>query len=262
MSSLQITIFGKFIFALHKLIIDRGNTFTKVAVFEGDSLTALHTISRRPIPELGRLLHSFPPLASGIVSSVATDTKLLVEALNSMGINKVFWVRSGLRLPVRITYKTPETLGADRIANVCATRYRFPGQNCLVIDLGTCIKYDLVLADGTYPGGSISPGMKIRYKALHHFTEKLPLVEASIPGKFPVLTGQSTTASLHSGVEQGIRAELNGITESYLQQYKELKIIITGGDHSRFADKLKSPIFVAPNLTLEGLRVILDHNDG
>lgn len=246
---------------MRKLIIDRGNTLTKVAVFEGDTLSALHTIPRRPPSRLGRLVKSLVAVDSAIIASVTGDSDSLEEVLKGVGISKVIRVRSGLLLPVRITYKTPDTLGADRIANVCGAQYRFPRQNCLVIDLGTCIKYDLVTADGSYPGGSISPGMEIRYRALHQFTGKLPLVEASLPEAFPALTGQSTTASLRSGVEQGILAELEGIATSYLQQYKALKIILTGGDCVRFADKLKSPIFVAPNLTLEGLRAILDHND-
>lgn len=246
---------------MSKLIIDRGNTLTKVAVFEGETLTAIHTISRRPVPELGRLVKSIPAVDRAIIASVADDADLLEEALKGVGISRVIRVRSGLLLPVRITYKTPDTLGADRIANVCGAQFRFPQQNCLVVDLGTCIKYDLITSDGSYPGGSISPGMGIRYRALHQFTGKLPLVEASLPGEFPTLTGQSTTASLRSGVEQGVLAEVDGITGKYLEHYKELKIILTGGDHARFADQLKSPIFVAPNLTLEGLRVILDHND-
>lgn len=246
---------------MSKLIIDRGNTFTKVAVFEGDILTNAHAFPRHPVPELERLAKSIPGIDSAIIASVAGDADILEKALKGMGISKVIRVRSGLLLPIRITYKTPDTLGADRIANVCGAEFRFPHQNCLVVDLGTCIKYDLKTADGFYPGGSISPGMEIRYRALHQFTGKLPLVEASLPGEFPPLTGQSTATSLRSGVEQGILSEVNGITAKYLEHYKELKIILTGGDHSRFADQLKSPIFVAPNLTLEGLRVILDHND-
>lgn len=246
---------------MRKLIIDRGNTLTKVAVFEEDALVDLHTLGRRPVSELSRLVDSADPVGSAIIASVAGDTELFEEALKSVGINRVIRVRSGLLLPLRITYKTPDTLGADRIANVCGAQFRFPHQNCLVVDLGTCIKYDLLTEDGSYPGGSISPGMGIRYRALHQFTGKLPLVEPSPTEAFPALTGQSTVASLRSGVEQGILAELDGITESYRQQYKGLKIILTGGDHARFADQLKSPIFVAPNLTLEGLRVILDHND-
>ncbi len=125
--------------------------------------------------------------------------------------------------------------------------------------MGTCIKYDFVSSQGIYQGGSISPGLVMRYKALTRFTSQLPYYK---PVEiFPDLIGQSTEGAIRSGVENGMLGELNEIVLRYKELFDQTQIIITGGDHTRFADKLKSPIFVAPNLTLTGLKVILDHND-
>ena len=109
------------------------------------------------------------------------------------------------------------------------------------------------------PGGSISPGLGMRYKALTRFTSQLPYFKPV--EEFPELTGQSTEGAIRSGVENGILEEVNGIIHRYRELFDQTHIILTGGDHAKFADKLKSPIFVAPNLTLTGLKVILDHND-
>ena len=168
-------------------------------------------------------------------------------------------MRSGLLLPVKVLYKTPETLGNDRLANVCGARIQYPDANVLVIDMGTCIKYDFISADGFYHGGGISPGLTMRYKALTRFTSQLPYFKPV--EEFPVLIGQSTEGSMRSGVENGILEEVKGIISQYQELFDQTLIMLTGGDCAKFADKLKSPIFVAPNLTLSGLKVILDHND-
>ena len=162
-------------------------------------------------------------------------------------------------LPVRNGYKTPQTLGQDRIANACAAWKFNPDKNTLTIDLGTCIKYDFVDETGLYHGGAIAPGLAMRYKALTRFTGQLPYFKPI--DEFPDLIGQSTESSIRSGVENGILFELKGAIEAYSQQFGRTSVILTGGDHPKFADKLKSPIFVAPNLTLNGLKVILDAND-
>ncbi len=182
-----------------------------------------------------------------------------MTALEPIKASRLLFVRSGLLLPIKVLYKTPETLGNDRLANVCAAWSLYPEQNSLVIDLGTCIKYDFVSASGTYPGGSISPGLSMRYKALTRFTSQLPYFKPV--DEFPELTGQSTEGAIRSGVENGILEEVNGIIARYQELFDQTRIILTGGDHSKFADKLKSVIFAAPNLTLTGLKVILDHND-
>lgn len=243
-----------------KLVIDEGNTLVKMAVFRDQELSEPVKLRKLAAGDLMQIAESNPDLHSVIWSSVRDTDSLPAEFAELPPHVKVVPLRSGLLLPVKVKYKTPETLGHDRLANACGASVLFKNQNVLVIDMGTCIKYDFVTADNSYAGGSISPGLNMRYKALSRFTEKLPYLKYLSP-EFPELTGQSTEGSIRSGVEQGILAEADGICRKYMELHNDLKIILTGGDHERFADKLKSPIFVAPNLTLKGLKAILDHND-
>ena len=240
---------------MRKLILDIGNTRTKAAVFEGESLLEHLTVTGSTTDRLEALVRLFGPFHSTMISSVSGEEPELDE--NSFG--KIVRVRGGLRLPVKVTYKTPESLGADRLANAVGAWHLNPGRNSLVIDTGTCIKYDLITADGCYPGGIISPGIGMRFKALHKFTGKLPALKHN--GLIPSLTGQSTDGSIRSGVVNGAIAEAEGLTFRFSEEYNPLDIILTGGDAGLFEGTLKSPIFVAPHLTLTGLKVILDHND-
>lgn len=160
-------------------------------------------------------------------------------------------------LPIRNLYQTPETLGPDRLANAVGGMVKFPGKIVVILDAGTCLKTDVVLAEGAYIGGAISPGLRMRYKALHSFTEKLPLLE---PVPDTPLTGSNTSESIHSGVLHGMKAEMEGIMDEYSKIYKDPVFLLTGGDHALFLSRLKSRIFAAPALTLEGLNAILLHN--
>lgn len=242
------------------MVIDEGNTLVKLAVFRGQELTELTRLRKLSVEDLSKIAAAYPDLYSIMWSSVRVPDQLPAELEELPPQVKIVPLRSGLLLPVKVQYKTPETLGHDRLANACGAHQMYSHENALVVDMGTCIKYDLITADDCYIGGAISPGLNMRYKALSRFTEKLPYLKYLAP-EFPELTGQSTEGSIRSGVEQGILAEIDGICQKYMGLYKDLKIILTGGDHERFADKLKSPIFVAPNLTLKGLKAILDHND-
>lgn len=165
-------------------------------------------------------------------------------------------------LPVKNLYKTPETLGKDRIANAAGANYYFPGRNVLSIDAGTCIKYDFVNSENEYSGGAISPGLDMRFKALHHFTAQLPLIKKMKSGG-ENLIGQTTKDSILSGVQNGVMAEISGIINQYRDKFKKVSVIITGGD-SIFINTLvskKNRIFAVPDLTLLGLNIILDFNN-
>jgi type III pantothenate kinase len=243
----------------YKLVIDIGNTRTKIAVFEGDLIRELHPAKKNISAIITRIIKKLGIPAGCIVSHVQLERSEILTALHPVPESSVVFIRPGLKLPIKVLYKTPETLGNDRLANACGAWKLNPGKNSLVIDMGTCIKYDFVNQDGEYPGGSISPGLAMRYKALSRFTGQLPYFKPV--EEFPQLTGQSTEGAMRSGVENGILEEVNGILCRYQELADQTHIILTGGDHSKFADQLKSPIFVAPNLTLTGLKVILDHND-
>jgi len=162
-----------------------------------------------------------------------------------------------LKLPITIDYKTPNTLGKDRIAGAVGAQSLFLKENILIIDAGTCITYDVVEANGTYIGGSISPGMLMRFKSLNNFTHKLPLVPYR---EFNELTGKTTEESILSGVISGIAFEMHGFINGYLEKYSSLKIILTGGDAVYFEKTLKNDIFVNSNIVLIGLKEILNYN--
>ncbi|HMT28893.1 MAG TPA: type III pantothenate kinase [Bacteroidia bacterium] len=242
-----------------RLILDIGNTRTKIAVFNDHHLIDNRFVKGDFTNELRKILHDHETFASCIVSNVVHSEEEIREALNFLDPSKIFFIRSGMLLPVKIVYKTPETLGNDRLANACGAWNLNKNKNSLVIDMGTCIKYDFVNSQGDYLGGSISPGLLMRYKALTRFTGQLPYFKPN--EEFPELIGQSTEGSIRSGVEIGILEEIKGIVRRYKEVFDQTDIILTGGDHSKFADKLKSPIFVAPNLTLIGLNEILNCND-
>ncbi len=239
-----------------KLCVDIGNTFVKAAVY--DQANQLDNI-RFELSELfgfKAFIEKYFPLSSAIVSSVRETPVGLLSLLSA--IPKVIQLDHQTRLPFAIDYETPETLGRDRIAAVAAAFVRFPNQNVLVIDMGTCITYDLLRADATYLGGLISPGVQMRFRAMNAFTGKLPLVE---PDTEISLIGKSTKASLQSGVMNGIQAELKGIIDEFSENYKDLTVLFGGGDNKYFDKKFNCSIFASSNLVLEGLNAILEFND-
>ncbi|MFM7079606.1 MAG: type III pantothenate kinase, partial [Bacteroidota bacterium] len=246
---------------LNSLVIDAGNSLIKAALFENDQIIAKYSSKGSTPKGFSSFLAELPSRPSNaILSSVRKDSSELEHELNHFGINNVLNLRSGLKLPVRIHYKTPETLGADRIANASMAVVLVPAGNAMVIDIGTCIKYDLVATEKTYLGGAISPGIKIRYKGLSAYTGRLPYFK-NLKEEFPELVGSSTEGSIRSGVEHGMLCEMNGMLQSFEKSYPGLALILTGGDHLRFKDKLeKKPIFADADLTLKGLHEILKIN--
>ncbi len=160
-------------------------------------------------------------------------------------------------LPFRNGYATPETLGKDRLAAVAGALARFPGENCLVIDAGTCITYDVLTKDGLYMGGNISPGIGLRFRSLQAFTASLPLVERAEVDN-PI--GRSTVTAIRNGVQLGAIWEMEGMIAAMQQQWKDLNVLLTGGDADFFEKNLKTRIFAHSDLVLEGLNKILTHN--
>ncbi|MBG8554522.1 type III pantothenate kinase [Hymenobacter guriensis] len=164
-------------------------------------------------------------------------------------------------VPLHNGYATPHTLGADRLAAAVGAAARFPGQNVLIVDAGTAIKCDLVEAGPTFRGGSIAPGLRLRFQALHTFTGRLPLLAVPADVQAPVsLTGNDTHSAIASGVLNGAAAEVNGLIAEYRELYPELAVVLTGGDAPFFEPRLKGRIFVVPELILLGLHRIQVHN--
>lgn len=233
------------------LAVDYGNSSAKVAIFDQHELKEKHTFVRPD--DLQRFL-STSSAENLIISSVTAEAEVI--ATGSKARNK-FILSHTLPLPVKILYATPQTLGVDRIAGSCGALQLFPGRNTLVIDAGTCITYDFTDSSKQYCGGSISPGLKMRFQAVHTFTARLPLVN---PAENPELIGNSTESSIQSGIVNGTLAEIDGIIARYRQKYPDLQVILCGGDGPFFENKLKAAIFASPDLVLIGLNSVLIHN--
>ncbi len=231
------------------MVVDAGNTRIKVAVYNNAELAEIHLFSNDELQQLKAFLFD-NRFHKAILSSVrsAKETKWMLQLMQGA---KLF--KTTEELPVRLDYETPETLGADRLANAIAA-YAKSQSNCLVIDIGTCIKFDFVDSEGTYRGGSISPGIQLRYKAMNDYTAALPLINNTDAAK---LIGKSTVDCMHSGVMGGIQAELNQFIREYEAVYQDLKIFVTGGDAQHFDFGAKNNIFVDENLTLTGLFITI-----
>lgn len=190
-----------------------------------------------------------------LVASVTNTHSKLVDALEPH--LPVVLFTNELPLPLKNGYKSSATLGSDRMAASIGAFGLYPNKNVLVIDAGTCIKYNFTDAANTYHGGAISPGLPMRLKAMHSFTGRLPLIE--IDPDFNKLIGETTHESLLSGAINGCVFEIEGMIKAYQQLYSDLTILITGGDASFLANRLKNPIFAHPNLVLDGLNSVLKH---
>lgn len=241
-----------------KLIIDIGNSYAKIAVFDGAEIVEMKVAEEIGASQIEEILNNHPKIKSAILSDVRGQSQDISKLLSQ----RVYFIElnNSTTVPFTNLYKTPETLGKDRIAGVTAAVEMFPGQNVLVIDAGTCITYDLINSKSEYLGGAISPGINMRYKALHDFTGKLPLVNAT--GEIvPELIGDSTNNSIFSGVHKAVLLEVGAMVNEYQSAFKGLKIVLGGGDYFYFDKNLKSNIFAAPNIVLTGLKKILDFNE-
>jgi type III pantothenate kinase len=161
------------------------------------------------------------------------------------------------KVPFQNHYKSPETLGVDRIALVSAAVKNYKEHNVLIIDAGTCITYDFINRENKYLGGAISPGIRLRYQSLNNLTANLPLIKTKMPQN---VIGNTTEESIHSGIINGIINEIEGTISRYDEKYKDLTVILTGGDANFLSKRLKSSIFANSNFLLEGLNYILEFN--
>lgn len=238
-----------------KLILDFGNTLQKVAIFDNNQLIAMKAFKKISLKNIQDFTSSFT-INSAILSSVINYNKNIYNYLKS---NFHFIeLTSSTPIPINNKYCTPETLGKDRLAAIIAANKNYPNNNILVINAGTCITYDFIDKNADYWGGAISPGIKMRFKALHTFTDKLPLIQLN--KKSTPLIGNNSENSILSGVINGSIAEIENIIFNYTQNYKDLEVILSGGDMKYFDKKIKNSIFAFPNIVLYGLNIILDFN--
>jgi type III pantothenate kinase len=237
------------------LIIEQGNTATKVAIFENGHLKTSFIYDDFKVSDIAFLFLKYNP-AYGIMSTVTGINRETVSFLESR-LNRFILLDEKVPLPIKVQYQTPETLGKDRLAAVVGAHYLEPGKDILVIDAGTAITCELIESTGVYLGGNISPGMDTRFKALNYYTQKLPLVKETeiIP-----FIGNCTETAVQAGVVNGICYEMDGYINDLRLKYPNLLVFLTGGHTNYFAKRLKNVIFANINLVLIGLNRILEYN--
>ncbi|MBK8442550.1 MAG: type III pantothenate kinase [Sphingobacteriales bacterium] len=240
------------------ICIDIGNSRTKIAVFDATDVLQHRSIINGIITpaEIEAYLQQFP-VQYGIVSSVAQPTPALA-AWVAQQPNFIFFTPT-TPLPLTHRYATPETLGRDRMALAVASHYLFPQRNVLAIDGGTCLTYNFTDAAACFWGGAIAPGVNMRYKALHHFTARLPLVAIDAPPPADFI-GNSTQHAIQSGVLYGTTAEIEQTVHRYRRRFGECQVLLTGGSAPLLASLLKIPLFLQPNAVLFGLHKILQYH--
>jgi len=236
------------------LVIYFENFYTKTAVFDHRDLLGVYKFEKLEIQNIESLTQK-RKIAGCIVSSVAESNEALYNHLQKT--KNFILLNSNTSLPIANKYVTPNTLGYDRLANAVGAAALFAGRNVLIVDAGTCLKFDFINKRGEYLGGAISPGLQMRYRSLFHYTTQLPLLD---PIESVKLIGDSTANSIHSGVVNGMIAEINGIVQQYETVSDSLQLILCGGDLRFFSNHLKNNIFAAPHLTLQGLNEILLYN--
>lgn len=233
------------------LALDIGNSRIKIGLFDKDDL-----IESVEIKEAGLVnFLTGKSIQNAILSTVKALSPEVLKSAQQHCANTLV-LESTTPLPIAVNYKTPETLGVDRLAAAVGA-LKYSQTNVLVIDIGTCITYDLIDSKHIFQGGLIAPGLNMRLKAMHEFTSGLPLAELKSTQN---LIGKTTEECLLSGALNGTTAEITQIIRLYIQQFEHLEVIICGGDALFFENKLEIDIFVVPNLVLEGLNSILRFN--
>lgn len=228
------------------LTIDIGNTAVKWAAFEGTAM--VDSGHGMPADELATRADAVMACASGD----ATEALKHLSTLHS----KLYTLSTDTPLPLRLDYKTPQTLGADRKAAACGAWSLHPGEASVVVDAGTCITVDFVSADATYHGGAIMPGLGMQLQALHRETARLPLVSLDGVDRAPVL-GRSTEESILAGTLGATMLALAGYVALYRERCPQLNVLLTGGDAPRLAGN--GGWEVQPHLTMIGMNEIMSH---
>jgi len=238
------------------LCLDIGNTRTKAAIFDPKGALVQLKITETTTKEYLNVIIDEFSVSNCIVSSVKIPN-LIIEKHLADKLDFFIKLTDTTPIPIQNDYDTPKTLGKDRLAAIIGATTYYPSANVLVIDAGTCVTYDFMDEKNSYKGGGISPGIQMKFKALHHFTDQLPLVPFGGIGN---LIGTDTRTSILSGVVWGMIAEVDGIIAHYRSFVPTLNVLLTGGDTDFFVGKLKNEIFAAPNLVLEGLNKIINYN--
>lgn len=238
------------------LVIDIGNTRAKYALFDHqDNLVLRNVVLKHHAASVLKKVIPKYPVTAAIITGTSEIDDFLIRNLQEISV--FIHMDSNTKTPVKNLYLTPSLLGRDRLAAAVGAYKRFAGQSVLIIDMGTCITMNYLTSSGEFIGGNISPGIKMRLKAMHKFTARLPLVEIEIPAED---FGRNTVRALQNGAVKGAFREIDSFIDEIRIKYGLINIILTGGDAEMFESYTKNMIFVAPNLVLEGLNEILKYN--
>lgn len=236
------------------LAIDIGNSNIKIGCFRNSNLEGpVQNVQKK---DLEGVISEIDPQRI-IVSSVVRNTDIDLDQLKRK--YGIVILDHKTPLPFRLNYETPETLGVDRIAAAAGAQVVNSGRTSMIIDMGTCITYDMLENGEVFSGGIISPGMRIRFKAMHDYTGNLPHIE-QLDNWNESIIGKTTVTAMKSGVINGIKCEIESFIQLYNELFPGLKVLMCGGEAKIFESKLKAPIFAVPDLVLIGLNRILDYN--
>jgi len=236
------------------LAVDIGNTSTKIVLYEGRSIIKRERLQSPDTGSVGRFTGK-KPIARVIISSVNHDPSALINFFRASGA-VVHLLSCRSHYPFKIAYETPETMGVDRLAAAAGAVLHHPGADLLVIDAGSALTLDVVV-DGTFVGGSISPGLSMRFRALHEFTGRLPLTGITNDFSFP---GKSTKDAITGGVVMGVVFEINEYIRTFEKRHEKLVTVITGGDSEVITSFTDKKMFLHPDLVTDGLNYLLDYN--
>ena len=241
---------------MRTVCIDAGNSSIKIAFLENSAILTSVAFAHDDKAGLEEYLKSLPQIDGSILAAVRNVEATIVEAIkqkSDLFIN----LSADTPVPVHNLYKTPETLGKDRLAAVVGAYSMFPGKDVLIFDAGTALTIDFLDRNGNFRGGNISPGLNMRFKALHEYTEKIFFCEQSDDYQ---LIGENSSSAIVSGVQFGMIFEVKNYIDIFVKKYPELVVILTGGDMNFFVNKFETRIFAEPNLVFIGLDKIIKYN--
>lgn len=236
------------------LILDVGNSLLKIALFKKSELIQKFKFSENYKRNIEDII-SKNNVTHSIISNVGRIDDSIINILKES--TNLLLVSNQLKFPFKNLYKSKNTLGQDRLALVSAAAFKFPKENVLIVDAGSCITYDFKNNNNEYLGGGISPGILMRFKSLNTFTSNLPLIDFD---SIHQLIGNNTKNSINSGVINGTISEINGIIQQYCEEFKNIRIILTGGDSNFLLKRIKNSIFADQNFLLVGLNKLLEDN--
>ena len=236
------------------LILDVGNSLLKIALFQKSELIQKFMFSENYKRNIEDIISNYK-VTHSIISNVGRIDDSIINILKES--TNLLLVSNQLKIPFKNLYKSKNTLGQDRLALVSAAAFNFPNENVLIVDVGSCITYDFKNNNNEYLGGGISPGISMRFKSLNTFTSNLPLIDFD---SIYQLIGNNTKNSITSGVVNGTISEINGIIQQYREEFKNIRIILTGGDSNFLLKRIKNTIFADRNFLLIGLNKLLEDN--